>query len=130
LSGLLIDNAQDLIKKPALTDDDLMKLFNRTMQDAVSVGLTSIHDAGLDPMSLEFFKRQALHGKTTSRSFSDTVAGKPPMGTYLYDMLPIWRDFITEQFDSCEFTGCDTSTRMRIIGEMYQNPSLPLVTEN
>jgi predicted amidohydrolase YtcJ len=57
LSGLLIDNAQDLIKKPAPTDDDLMKLFNRTMQDAVSVGLTSIHDAGLDPMSLAFFKR-------------------------------------------------------------------------
>ena len=57
--GVLIDKAQDLIKKPALTDDDLMKLFNRTMQDAMSVGLTSIHDAGLDPMSLEFFKRQA-----------------------------------------------------------------------
>ena len=68
-SGLLIDNAQDLIKKPALTDDDLMKLFNRTMQDAVSLGLTSIHDAGLDPMSLAFFKRQALHAKTTSRIF-------------------------------------------------------------
>ena len=34
-----------------------MKLFNRTIQDALSLGLTSIHDAGLDPMSLSFFKR-------------------------------------------------------------------------
>jgi hypothetical protein len=46
-----------------------MKLFNRTMQDAVSVGLTSIHDAGLDPMSLEFFKRQAFMQRLLSGTF-------------------------------------------------------------
>jgi predicted amidohydrolase YtcJ len=56
-TGVFLDNAQDLIQKPPLTDENLLKLFNRTIRDALSLGLTSIHDAGLDPMSLAFFKR-------------------------------------------------------------------------
>lgn len=55
--GVFIDNAQDLIKKPPLTDHDIFKRFNRTVSDAIASGLTSLHDAGFNPMSLEFFKR-------------------------------------------------------------------------
>jgi predicted amidohydrolase YtcJ len=55
--GVFIDNAQDLIKKPPITEHDLIKRFNRTIRDAVASGLTSLHDAGFDPMSLKFFKR-------------------------------------------------------------------------
>lgn len=55
--GVLLDNAQELVPKSALTDEDLVARFNLTVQDAHSRGLTSIHDAGFDPASLAFFKR-------------------------------------------------------------------------
>lgn len=52
---MLLDNAQELVKQPPLTDADLQKRFDITVQAALANGLTSIHDAGLDPMSLKFF---------------------------------------------------------------------------
>ncbi|KAJ7594738.1 amidohydrolase family-domain-containing protein [Mycena floridula] len=58
-TGMLLDNAQDLVKQPELTEDDLLKRFRLTVNHALSNGLTSIHDAGLDPVSLRFFIRQA-----------------------------------------------------------------------
>jgi hypothetical protein len=67
--GVFIDNAQDLIKKPALTDDDLGRRFAVTVGDAISLGLTSIHDAGFNPISLEFFKRQAQAEKLPIRIY-------------------------------------------------------------
>jgi hypothetical protein len=59
--GVFIDNAQELIKKPALTDSDLERRFAVTVNNAIASGLTSIHDAGFDPMSLEFFKRSVSY---------------------------------------------------------------------
>lgn len=41
----------------SLTDDVLSKRFATTLNDALAAGLTSIHDAGFNPVSLEFFKR-------------------------------------------------------------------------
>ncbi|KIJ67588.1 hypothetical protein HYDPIDRAFT_149313 [Hydnomerulius pinastri MD-312] len=61
-TGVLLDNAQDLVRRPALTEDDLRRRFAATVSDALSSGLTSIHDAGFNPVSLEFFKRQAAKG--------------------------------------------------------------------
>ncbi|KAF8891698.1 amidohydrolase family-domain-containing protein [Infundibulicybe gibba] len=58
-TGLFLDNAQELVRQPPLTERDLLKRFNVAVRDAHAVGLTSIHDAGLDPVSLAFFKRQA-----------------------------------------------------------------------
>ncbi|KAI0812390.1 amidohydrolase family-domain-containing protein [Irpex lacteus] len=58
-TGVLLDNAQILANahRPEPTHDQLALRFNLTVQDAVSHGLTSIHDAGFDPVSLEFFRR-------------------------------------------------------------------------
>lgn len=56
-TGVFVDNAQDLIKRPPLTQVDLQKRFKATVDDALAFGLTSIHDAGLKPASLEFFKK-------------------------------------------------------------------------
>lgn len=55
--GVLLDNAQELLKQPELTESDLMRRFKVTVRDAHKHGLTSIHDAGLDPASLAFFNR-------------------------------------------------------------------------
>ncbi|KIM91971.1 hypothetical protein PILCRDRAFT_809968 [Piloderma croceum F 1598] len=70
--GVFIDNAQELIKKPDLTDADLERRFAITVERAVASGLTSIHDAGFDPMSLEFFKRQAEASKLPIRIYGMT----------------------------------------------------------
>lgn len=56
-AGVLLDNAQDILKLPELTESDLLRQFKVTVRDAHRYGITSIHDAGLDPKSLAFFKR-------------------------------------------------------------------------
>ncbi|KAJ3798626.1 amidohydrolase family-domain-containing protein [Lentinula aff. detonsa] len=58
-TGMLLDNAQDLVRQPKLLEDDLLKRFNSAIQKAIEYGLTSIHDAGLDPASLNFFEQEA-----------------------------------------------------------------------
>jgi predicted amidohydrolase YtcJ len=61
-TGVLLDNAQQLVKRPTPTEDDLRKRFAITVKNALSLGLTSIHDAGFRPVSLELFERQATEG--------------------------------------------------------------------
>ncbi|KAI4521922.1 amidohydrolase 3 [Schizophyllum commune Loenen D] len=55
-TGLMLDNAQELVKQPPLTEDDLERRFSITVNAAHKYGVTAIHDAGLDPVSLRFFK--------------------------------------------------------------------------
>ena len=58
-TGIFIDNAQELVNalRPEPSHEQLEQRFNLTVQDAVAHGLTSIHDAGFDPVSLRFFRR-------------------------------------------------------------------------
>lgn len=57
--GVFLDNAQELanVLRPEPTYEQLAMRFNLTVEDAVSHGLTSIHDAGFEPRSLSFFRR-------------------------------------------------------------------------
>jgi len=55
--GVLLDNAQELLKQPKLTESDLSRRFKVAVRDAQRFGLTSLHDAGLDPASLKFFEK-------------------------------------------------------------------------
>ncbi|TFK54024.1 hypothetical protein OE88DRAFT_1654482 [Heliocybe sulcata] len=71
-TGVLLDNAQELVQKPALTDKDLLRRFRYVVQDALANGLTSIHDAGFSPVSLAFFQRQAEEGKLPIRIYGMT----------------------------------------------------------
>ncbi|KAF9529284.1 amidohydrolase family-domain-containing protein [Crepidotus variabilis] len=68
-TGTLLDNAQELLKQPELTESDLMRRFKVAVRDAHRFGLTSIHDAGLNPISLAFFKRQAKLGPLPIRIY-------------------------------------------------------------
>ncbi|KAI9059098.1 hypothetical protein FKP32DRAFT_1614248 [Trametes sanguinea] len=58
-TGVFLDNAQDLVIRPEPTYKQLQKRFAATVKDAHAVGLTAVHDAGFNPMSLEFFRREA-----------------------------------------------------------------------
>jgi predicted amidohydrolase YtcJ len=62
---MLLDNAQELVKQPELTHSDLLERFHVTVRDALSMGLTSIHDAGLDPVSLDFFNKHVRFSMTS-----------------------------------------------------------------
>ncbi|KAF9467258.1 amidohydrolase family-domain-containing protein [Collybia nuda] len=80
-TGVLLDNAQELLKQPELTEADLLRRFKVAVKDAHAVGLTSIHDAGLDPASLAFFKRQAALGDLPIRIYGMT---------YFDENAPYW----------------------------------------
>ncbi|KAK2467801.1 hypothetical protein APHAL10511_000096 [Amanita phalloides] len=71
-TGVLLDNAQKLAKLPTPSHSDLLRRFNYTMTDAMSYGLTSIHDAGLNPQSLEFFKSLAIENALPLRIYCMT----------------------------------------------------------
>ncbi|KAF7300007.1 Amidohydro-3 domain-containing protein [Mycena kentingensis (nom. inval.)] len=68
-SGVLLDNAQGLLAIPELTENDLIARFNVAMNDALAYGLTSVHDAGLDPASLAFFLRQIQRSELPIRIY-------------------------------------------------------------
>ncbi|KAJ6570591.1 amidohydrolase 3 [Mycena vulgaris] len=69
-TGVLLDNAQELLKTPPLTEEELLQRFTVTVNDALAYGLTSLHDAGLHPTSLEFFSRQAARGEFPIRIYA------------------------------------------------------------
>lgn len=54
---MFLDNAQDLIQAPPATKADYDRRFDVAVRLAHQNGLTSIHDAGLKPESMETFKR-------------------------------------------------------------------------
>ncbi|KAG1896052.1 amidohydrolase family-domain-containing protein [Suillus fuscotomentosus] len=68
-SGVILDKAQDLLQKPDPTEQDLLRRFDATVKDVLSHGLTSVHDAGFKPISLEFFTRQAAAGNLPFRIY-------------------------------------------------------------
>ena len=55
--GVFMDGAQKYITIPQATESELIKHLDIAARDALSKGLTSIHDAGFKPISLAFFKR-------------------------------------------------------------------------
>lgn len=71
-TGVFLDNAQELVQKPPLTEKDLLRRFKYVVQDALANGLTSIHDAGFSPVSLAFFKGQAEQGTLPLRIYGMT----------------------------------------------------------
>ncbi|KAI9458558.1 amidohydrolase family-domain-containing protein [Russula earlei] len=71
-TGVFLDNAQLLVAVPQSTHKDLEKRFQLVVDYAVSHGLTSIHDAGFDPKSLEFFKSLAEKEKLPIRIYGMT----------------------------------------------------------
>ncbi|KAF5376300.1 hypothetical protein D9615_008482 [Tricholomella constricta] len=58
-TGVFLDTAMDLIKRPNLTHADLSARFKTTVTHALRAGLTSLHDAGFKPESFAFFSAEA-----------------------------------------------------------------------
>ena len=58
--GVFVDNAMGLVPIPAWTEAQMAEYFDTAMRDALSVGLTSIHDAWTSPEAIQFFKKYAF----------------------------------------------------------------------
>lgn len=57
VAGLMVDNAMSLIPNPPRSEGTMREYFDLTMKDALSHGLTSIHDAMATPEMISFFKK-------------------------------------------------------------------------
>ena len=55
--GIFVDNAMDLIPIPAWSDQQVAGFYDLTIKQALSYGLTSIHDADTRLEHIDFFKR-------------------------------------------------------------------------
>jgi len=55
--GIFVDNAMDLIPIPPWSDQQVAGFYDLTIKQALSYGLTSIHDADTRLAHIDFFKR-------------------------------------------------------------------------
>lgn len=67
LSGVFVDNAMNLIPIPSWSEKQITEFFDMTMKQALSFGLTSIHDADTKPAHIAFFQKLADAGKLPVR---------------------------------------------------------------
>lgn len=67
----------ELVPIPPFSEKQLTAYIERTLQDAVASGLTSIHDAGASPEVIRVFKKLSEQGKipviTASVSFTSIM---------------------------------------------------------
>lgn len=70
-SGVLIDRAADLAEKavPPPTAEDLRRRLLAAMAAANAVGLTGVHDAGIDAATIEVYRKLARKRKLTARVY-------------------------------------------------------------
>lgn len=79
-TGIFLDNAiREYVGRvmPPMTDALREENLNVAMRDALSFGLTGIHDAGLVPEDLAFFRRMAEEGKLRLRFYTMLLCPEP-----------------------------------------------------
>ena len=65
--GIFVDNAMDLVRPPPWTDGQMVEYYHSAVSEALSHGLTSIHDAWSTPLVVRFLK------KCSQRSLSSAM---------------------------------------------------------
>ncbi|KAI5985194.1 amidohydrolase family-domain-containing protein [Pisolithus albus] len=84
-TGIFVDNAMSLIPLPPPSKADMLRYFDRTVKDALAVGLTSIHDAATEPAAVEFYRQYAESKKLPLRLY---LMGHLDSVEYWGDKLP------------------------------------------
>jgi predicted amidohydrolase YtcJ len=99
-TGVLVDAAQDLVEKvlPKETEAEARTVLERSLRQIASVGLTSVHDAGVDFNQDRLYRDYADHGKLTARVYAmiggvgqdfNRLAAKGPLLSYANDMYAL-----------------------------------------
>jgi len=99
-TGVLVDAAQELVGKvlPRQTEAGARVVLDRALQQIASMGLTSVHDAGIGAAQDALYRNYADHGKLTARVYAmigdtgedfDLLSAKGPLKTYAGDMYAL-----------------------------------------
>ncbi|PPQ73805.1 hypothetical protein CVT24_007257 [Panaeolus cyanescens] len=84
-TGVFVDNAMELINMPPWSEEQVQEFFELTMKQALSYGLTSIHDADTKLDHIHFFKKMAEQGNLPNRIY---MLGNIPSDEYWGNQLP------------------------------------------
>lgn len=99
-TGVLVDTAQDLLTKvlPAQTEAESRTILDRALGELARVGLTSVHDAGVDVTQDRLYRAYADAGKLTTRVYGmiggadkdfDVLAKNGPLNDYGHGMYAL-----------------------------------------
>jgi len=84
-TGLLIDNAVYLVTQliPKADVEQLSAQLNAASEHLLSLGITSVHDAGISKKGYDFYKQQAQAGKLKFRIYAMLAATDPQINEML-----------------------------------------------
>lgn len=84
-TGVLVDHAMELVeeKMPPPTDEQLQKRLKLAVEKAASVGLTSVHDAGMDFRTFRVVQQWDSIGALPIRVYAMATGQGPDAETYL-----------------------------------------------
>lgn len=70
-AGVLVDNAMDLVAGaiPAATREERIRAIEAAVAEANRWGLTGIHDAGVDPATIDLYEELARQGRYNLRNY-------------------------------------------------------------
>ena len=70
-TGVLVDNAQSLVGQhiPELNRDERIQAIQLAIQECLRWGVTSIHDAGVGPETIDLYKELAGNGRFKLRNY-------------------------------------------------------------
>jgi predicted amidohydrolase YtcJ len=99
-TGVLVDGATALMEKvlPRETEAEARAALDRALEDIASVGLTSVHDAGIGIDEDRLYRDYADHGKLTARIYAmimgtgadfDQLAKNGPLKDYAHGMYAL-----------------------------------------
>jgi predicted amidohydrolase YtcJ len=99
-TGVLVDAAQALVTRvlPQQTEAEGRQMLDRALQNMASVGLTSVHDAGITVGEDKLYRDYADHGKLSARIYAmiggtgpdfDQLAKNGPLPSYGKDMYAL-----------------------------------------
>jgi predicted amidohydrolase YtcJ len=99
-SGVLVDAAQDLVEKvlPKQSEAEARSALDRSLAQIAKVGLTSVHDAGINVGQDRLYRDYADHGKLTARVYAmigdvgadfDQLSINGPLPSYAKDMYAL-----------------------------------------
>ena len=86
LTGMLIDNAMDLVRKeiPEPTREEVIQMMQMSQKSCFEVGLTSVHDAGLGFQAIDLIDSLQKSGLLKMRIYAMLTPGQETFKRYLY----------------------------------------------
>lgn len=85
LSGVLIDNAMNLVSKhiPTSSEEDWTRMLLKAQDSCLAVGLTTIVDAGLEREQIELLKKLYANGTLKLRDYAMIALNPENLDSYL-----------------------------------------------